>query len=57
MTAIVIDRRGKKKRTYILRPGYAAKTLLPEGMYLGQDFNGNEAILGEPSPEIWREQK
>ena len=55
MPVIIEDRRKKKHRTYILKEGFVAKTILPDGMYVGLDPSGNEAILGEPSPEIWRE--
>lgn len=57
MDIAVIDSRryGKQMRHYILKTEIAPCHGLPLGMYLGLDSNGREAILGNPSPEKFRE--
>ena len=51
----VIDRRRGKARQFFLKAGTNDNKFLPEGMYLGLDSEGKEAILGEPSPIMYEE--
>ena len=53
MHIAIIDRRGKRKY-YVLRDKASDDLIPPAGMYLGKDREGREAILGEPSPLIYR---
>ncbi len=56
--ALVDARRyGKQQRFYILKTGASENGVLPDGMFLGVDSEGGEAILGEPSPMKWIEVK
>lgn len=53
----IIDCRRKQKRYYVLKSGFKSCGSLPDGMYLGFDDRGREAILGDPSDIKWKEVK